>query len=323
MEVPKPPLNEAERLEALRGLKILDTSQDERFDRITRMAKRIFKVPIVLVTFVDEYRQWFKSSQGLDITETPREVSFCTHAINQDSTFIVPNALEDERFFDSPLVEGAPNIRFYAGYPLKLRPGVNLGTLCLIDTKPRELSREDLALLEDFGAMIEQEIKAIQWATMDDLTRITNRRGFITLAEHTLKVCSRREQAITLILFDLDKFKQVNDRHGHHEGDFALVKFADTLKHTFRKSDITGRFGGDEFIVMLAGTEPSDVDALLLRFENAIAEMNATLNKPYRVEYSVGVAFFPYDSQLALEKMIEQADAAMYKQKNVKPPANT
>ena len=315
MDAPKYPSNEAERLHALRGLKILDTSQDERFDRITRMAKQIFKVPIVLVTFVDEYRQWFKSSQGLDVKESSREVSFCGHAINQDSTFIVPNALEDERFFDNPLVIGDPNIRFYAGYPLKLRPGINLGTLCLIDSKPRQLSREEVSLLEDFGAMIEQEIKSIQWATFDDLTMILSRRGFMTLAEHTLKVCSRKKQSITLILFDLDKFKQVNDQYGHHEGDFALVKFAETLQQTFRESDITGSFGGDEFIVMLAGTERHDVDVLLLRFEQAVSNMNSRINKPYLIEFSAGVAFFPSGNQASLEMMIEAADRAMYEQK--------
>jgi len=318
MDVPKKPLNEAERLHALRALKILDTSQDERFDRITRMAARIFRVPITLVSFVDESRQWFKSSQGLTIQETPRDVSFCAHVINQDDIFIVADTLKDSRFFDNPLVLNDPYIRFYAGYPLALRPGINLGTLCLMDSKPRELSREDMSLLQDFGAMIEQEIKSIQWATFDDLTMISSRRGFLMLAEHALKVCVRKQLSATLILFDLDKFKLINDLHGHYEGDFALVRFAETLQQTFRESDITGRFGGDEFIVMLSGTNLEDVHSLLVRFDKAVAEMNARINKPYQVEFSAGMTFFPSESIKSIDEMIEEADAAMYAEKNKK-----
>jgi GAF domain-containing protein len=115
-------------LHALRTLQVLDTSHEERFDRVTRMAKRMFGVSISLVSLVDENRQWFKSKQGLEATETPRKISFCGHAINQEGLFMVPDALEDERFSDNPLVTGAPYIRFYAGYTLKLRQGINLGT---------------------------------------------------------------------------------------------------------------------------------------------------------------------------------------------------
>ena len=97
---PELPKNEAERLHALRTLEILDTSHEERFDRVTRMAKRMFGVEISLVSLIDENRQWFKSAQGLDASETPREISFCGHAINQDGLFIIPNAIEDVRFFD-------------------------------------------------------------------------------------------------------------------------------------------------------------------------------------------------------------------------------
>ena len=178
---PAIPSNEAERLHALRTLNILDTSHEERFDRVTRMAKRMFNVSISLVSLIDEDRQWFKSKQGLEASETPRDISFCGHAINQDGLFIIPNAVEDERFHDNPLVTDAPHIRFYAGYTLKIRTGLNIGTLCLIDQKPREMDSEDQQLLEDLGAMIEQEIKSIQLATLDELTLISNRRGFYHL----------------------------------------------------------------------------------------------------------------------------------------------
>ncbi|MEH8019398.1 sensor domain-containing diguanylate cyclase [Rheinheimera muenzenbergensis] len=315
---PEIPDNEAERLHALRTLQILDTSHEERFDRVTRMAKRMFGVEISLVSLIDANRQWFKSKQGLDAAETSREISFCGHAINQDGLFIIPNAIEDVRFHDNPLVTGAPNIRFYAGYPLKLRQGVNIGTLCLIDSKPKHLSEEDEQLLKDLGAMIEQEIKSIQMATLDELTLISNRRGFLTLAEHCEKVCRRKETPMSVILFDLNKFKPINDNFGHHEGDFVLKQFARVMRSVFRESDVIGRLGGDEFVVMLTDTSDEQITAILERFTMAVSELNKAINKPYLIEYSAGVACFSHDTDKSLEEMMAEADAAMYKKKKDK-----
>ncbi len=315
MQKPKVPDNEAERLHALRTLEILDTSHEERFDRVTRMAKRLFGVSISLVSLVDENRQWFKSKQGLDASETSREISFCGHAINEDQLFIIPNAKEDERFHDNPLVTSAPNIRFYAGYPLKLRQGVNIGTLCLIDPKPREMNEEDQQLLQDLGAMIEQEIKSIQMATLDELTLISNRRGFLSLADHTFKVCGRKQIPITMVLFDLNKFKPINDDYGHHEGDFALKTFAQVLLDTIRDCDVVGRWGGDEFVTLLTGMDTEKVGIVLSRFKDKMNEINKHSGKPYNIEFSAGVVHFPHDTDLSIEDMIEQADAEMYRNK--------
>jgi diguanylate cyclase (GGDEF)-like protein len=312
---PRLPSNEPERLHALRTLQILDTSHEERFDRVTRMAKRMFGVEISLVTLVDEDRQWFKSKQGLDASETPRDISFCGHAINQDGLFIIPDAVEDERFFDNPLVTGALNIRFYAGYSLKLRQGINLGTLCLIDSKPKHLNEEDKQLLNDLGAMIEQEIRSIQLATLDELTLISNRRGFLTLAEHSHKVCRRKKIPMSVILFDLNKFKPINDNFGHHEGDFSLKQFAEVMRSVFRESDVIGRLGGDEFVAMLTDTSDEQIAIILNRFKKEMDAMNKALNKPYFIEYSAGVASFSYDTEESLEEMVAEADAAMYEKK--------
>lgn len=313
---PDTPANEAERLHALRTLEILDTSHEERFDRVTRMAKRMFGVEISLVSLVDAERQWFKSKQGLDATETSREISFCGHAINQDGLFIIPNALEDQRFFDNPLVTGGPNIRFYAGYPLKLRQGINVGTLCLIDSKPKYLEEEDRQLLSDLGAMIELEIRSIQLATLDELTLISNRRGFLTLAEHAQKICQRKNISIALILFDLNKFKPINDHFGHHEGDFALRQFAEAMRRAFRESDVIGRLGGDEFVAMLTGVNDEQVSLVLDRFKSEVDAINKAINKPYTIAYSAGVAHFPSDTEKSLEEMVAVADASMYESKN-------
>ncbi len=312
---PDIPDNEVERIHALRALKILDTAHEERFDRVTRMAKRLFNVEISLVSLVDSDRQWFKSAQGLAATETPRDISFCGHAINHNGLFLIPNALEDERFFDNPLVTEAPKIRFYAGYPLKLRQGIKIGTLCLIDSKPKYMDEEEQQLFNDFGAMIEQEIRSIQMATLDELTLVSNRRGFLALADHFQSSCQREQVSMSLILFDLNQVKPINDNFGHHEGDFALKQFAEVLRSVYRKNDIIGRLGGNEFVVMLADVGQELIDYLLGRFKTEMDALNKTINKPYVIEYSTGLARFAHDTELSLEGMIAEADAAMSRSK--------
>ena len=149
MQSPNIPENEIERVAALHELHILDTTPEERFDRLTRLAKRLFDVPIALVSLVDTNRQWFKSCVGTDASETSRDISFCGHTMLGTEVFVIPDALEDERFADNPLVTDSPNIRFYAGCPISSIEGYNLGTLCIIDTKPRHFTEDDLEALKD------------------------------------------------------------------------------------------------------------------------------------------------------------------------------
>lgn len=152
------PRNEAKRLVALRSLLILDTAPEERFDRISAFAAKEFDVPIALVSLVDQDRQWSKSNFGLEVCETPRDVSFCGHAITQSETLVVPDALCDPRFADNPLVTGHPFVRFYAGAGLRLPYGQVVGTLCIMDRRPREFDRLDVAILGGLRDMVVEEL---------------------------------------------------------------------------------------------------------------------------------------------------------------------
>ncbi len=150
-------LPERMRLRTLALYRVLDTAAEQTFDDLTRLAAAICKAPIGLVSLVDEHRQWFKSRVGLDAPETPREVAFCSHAIESDELFVVEDATRDERFCDNPLVTGEPDIRFYAGAPLRVANGHRLGTLCVIDRKPRALdSDQQIALLTLRDAVVTQ-----------------------------------------------------------------------------------------------------------------------------------------------------------------------
>lgn len=159
---PEFPQDEEARIAALCRLNVLDTDPEERFDRLTRLAKRHFGVPIALVSLVDSERQWFKSCQGLDATETPRDISFCGHAILGEKIFYIENTVEDERFADNPLVTGPPHIRFYAGAPLSTPEGYRLGTLCIIDTEPRTLNEDDLITLRELADVVQDELNQVR-----------------------------------------------------------------------------------------------------------------------------------------------------------------
>jgi hypothetical protein len=187
-----PPLlaDEARRLATLHHLNILDTAPEQRFDRLTRLAQRLFNVPMALVSLIDNDRQWIKSSAGLAAVQTPRDVSFCGHAIASDVTLVVPDACLDPRFHDNPFVAGEPHVRFYAGCPLVMPNGSRIGTLCVADSQPRDFDKNDVALLSDLARMVEQEICSVQLHSLDDLTGIASRRAFMGLAQKSLTTVS-------------------------------------------------------------------------------------------------------------------------------------
>jgi len=304
------PENESQRLRSLRALNILDTPPEERFDRLTRVARRLFDAPIALMSLVDEDRQWFKSRPGLDFPQTPRDHAFCAHAILNEGVFIVRDALLDDRFRDNPLVTGFPEIRFYAGCPVKAPDGSPLGTLCVIDHEPRDVADEDVDALRDLAGLAEQELKSLTLATSDDLTGLTNRRGFEAIACHTLALCYRVHRPATLLLFDLDDFKVINDTQGHAAGDWVLQDFAEHLRMTFRDSDVVARLGGDEFCVLLSGATTRDVPRPI----SLLRDRRNAADDPIH-SFSVGAATYDPRRHPTISDLVADADAEMYRQK--------
>lgn len=317
MKKPDIPLNEQARLETLRSLEVLDTLPEERFNRVTRMAKRMFRVPIALVSLVDENRQWFKSCIGLSASETSREVSFCGHAILDTGVFIIPNACEDSRFADNPLVLNDPNIRFYAGCPLEVN-GYRLGTLCIIDQSPRSFDKEDVEALKDLASMVERELAAVQLATLDELTDISNRRGFMALAQHSLNLCIRQKFPVVLVFMDLDEFKPINDKFGHAEGDAALIAFARLMKNAFRDSDLFARLGGDEFVTLLSSTSKKQAEEVIERFSHSLNNYNQEAKRGYDVSFSYGIVELNLEQHSTIEELLADGDSLMYELKKSK-----
>lgn len=191
-EAAKPP-NEDARIRKLDSYRILDTPSEAAFDRITRIVADTIGVPMSLMSLVDRDRQWFKSHHGIDVDQTDRSIAFCSHAILGNDVFEIPDAKQDPRFADNPLVVGAPNIRFYAGAPLKTPDGLNMGTLCVVDSEPRTLTETERHLLSDLAilAVDQMELRvALRQAVgdLDESERMQRQKDdFIASVTHELR----------------------------------------------------------------------------------------------------------------------------------------
>lgn len=331
MKAPEVPANEAQRLAALDSMDVLFTPSEERFDRITRIATRVLGMPIALVSLVARDVQWFKSARGLDVTETPRDISFCGHAIHDDETFVVGDAAKDERFFDNPLVTGGPKIRFYAGHPIHGIDGDRVGTLCVIDRTPKALSADQLGVLQDLAAIAESELQRGQLndaqrelvremdelkrrASVDGLTRVWNRSAIMELLSAELKR-AKRGMPVCLAMIDVDHFKKVNDTYGHPAGDAVLVEVAARIRGVLREYDSVGRYGGEEFVAIMSNASLIPSMKLCHRIRLSIEkEAIATPAGPVNVTVSVGLV--QSDPKSAdRDHLIGAADAALYRAK--------
>jgi diguanylate cyclase (GGDEF)-like protein len=303
---------EDERLAALHRYEVLDTEPEEAFDKITMLVKSILAMPMAVVSLVDRDRQWFKSRQGVAGSETPRNISFCTHTIQDTRPLIVTDARVDPRFSNSPLVVSEPHIRFYIGVPLRSRDGYNIGALCSMDTKVRHLSHEQVKLLENLASLVVDELELRVRASTDGLTGVMSRRSFSEQAVREIARSNRYGEPLSCALIDVDHFKTINDTYGHGVGDLALKSLAKICSVALRTCDYIGRIGGEEFAILLPNTDlPTALEVaerLRLAIETSAIEVADT---KITITASIGVAGF--DNLLdSFEALLKSADIAMY-----------
>lgn len=305
--------DEEGRIAALDRLAVLDTAPEEPFEKIVNLVRTVLGVPIATVTLVDRDRQWFKARRGLDASETPRSISFCTHTIQERGPLIVTDALEDPRFADSSLVRGYPHIRSYAGIPLRTPDGYNVGALCAIDTQPRTFSAAEIAILTNFAHIVSNELELRLIAQRDHLTGALNRRGFIEQAAKELTRFARHGRPSALIILDVDHFKSVNDTYGHPAGDGVLRQIAELCSAAMRPTDSFGRLGGEEFALLLSEVEPAEALAAAERFRIAIDAHVFTLPGGGELHVTVSLGVAPLDRSVSgTDAWIAAADAWLY-----------
>lgn len=318
MDTPQTPECEDKRLASLQALNILDTPFEERFERITRFASQLFDVPIALVSLIDQDRQWFKSAQGLDVRETSRAISFCGHTILSRNILTTQDALSDTRFYDNPLVTGDPHIRFYAGCPLHTESGMALGTLCLIDRRPRELNDNDLEALRDLALVIEREINQPELNIIDAVTNLSNRQSFLALAEKGLALCSRSATPVSLVFIELDRGEEGDAEEESAEQKRMLLKFGEYLNSRLDQSALVARLAKNQFAVLLIDASVAEATLAVMQFNTAVEELGQQEKWSHALRFDFGIAEFNSDRHTTVEKLLADADLAMYDSKKRK-----
>ena len=308
MKKPEIPENEDLRVKSLISLNLLDTAPEERFNRIVRMAKRMFDVPVAFVSLIDAERQWFKASDGLEFHEIPRDHSICAHAILGDDVFMLTDAAADHRFGDGPLVLSDTNTRFYASCPLKLPNGCSIGTLCIIDHHPRSLDADQLELLRDLAATAEREFVITQSAMTDGPTGIYNRQGFILAARHSLNLCVRQDLPATLAYLDLSACEADSAMPGD---DRVLGSISRLLKAECRPSDIFARLHRNEFAALFINAPKEAAEGIMDRFRNRLMRPGRSDPAIYDFNFAYEVIEYDFMRHKEVEILLDDGAAAL------------
>ncbi|WP_322629149.1 sensor domain-containing diguanylate cyclase [Halothiobacillus sp.] len=317
------PENEAQRLQAVRSYQVLDTPPEVDFDTLTRMATQIFNAPAAEIGLMDSERLWFKSQIGMGLPQLDRQIAFCAHAIMcPDALLIVEDLLEDPRFRDNPLVVNPPYLRFYAGAPLIDPHGFVLGTLAVVDIKPRTFSVAQRNMLRDLSTLVITALESRRRAALlselaltDPLTGLANRIQFERTLTSEIAHARRTDEPFSVFFLDLDGFKDVNDTYGHAVGDEVLQEIARRMAQQIRAEDLLARLGGDEFGLFMREGQGAPANALASRLAEAIAApLTLPSGETLQMGISIGISAYTDDID-SVATLINRADQAMYEVK--------
>ncbi len=331
---------EFDRLNALRRYAILDTPPEGAFDRVTEMAAEMLDVPVAVVSLVDSNRVWYKSIFGpLAQREIARLPGLCGAAIGHAGAYLVENASADPRTQEHPLVSGGFGLEFYLGVPLRTHDGHVLGTLACMDRRPRGVTRQQLRLLETLAAIVMDEIELRRSAaqisrlsealadacndlerraSFDPLTGVLARAAMLERSAALIGRTLAGEKGVALLMLDIDRFKAINDGHGHATGDRVLKETAGRMAASCRGGDLLGRVGGEEFLAVFADVTGCEAEQIAERLREAVSRgpVEAAPGLALPVTVSGGlVALGPDDAATSLAEAMARADAALYRAK--------
>jgi len=323
------PLDEARRLASLRTLAVLDTPAEERYDRVTRLTQRLFGVPFATISFVDERREWFKSSAAFPHAQLARDVSFAAHVIAEGEALVIEDTVRDHRFWDHPLVTADLRIRFYAGHPLRASDGSLAGVLSIFDSTARPFTANDSQALSDLAAITEGELRETGLSvsqlenvdassrdaiSIDPLTRLWNRTAMFDIVRREIEHARLGQANVALLMVDVDRMREINEQNGHDKGDLLLTEVASVLRRSLRPRDVLARFAGEEFAALLISVDPPNAVDAAERVRMMIArEVRTAAGR--EISVTIGAATAPASSADP-ELLVRTAQAALWAAKN-------
>jgi diguanylate cyclase (GGDEF)-like protein len=289
-----------------------DRGPEEAFDRIARLARDTLNFPSSLVSLVDDQRHIFKSSMPDGACFGDLTDNFCAiAALGQDVLIIEDTTLVDP-YRDFAKVTQPPFIRSYWGAPLRTAAGFNVGTLAVFDVLPRAPTERDLNLLTQLAQVTIEMMELRAAATIDVLTGVHTRRMFDARADKAMRMATKTGTALSCIVLDIDHFKSINDQYGHDVGDAALIAVGGILENNVRANDVIGRIGGEEFAILLPGTEAKVAARIAERIRQNLEQAEHARIPPFTASFGVAQMDFR-DSVLA--DVVKRADAALYEAK--------
>lgn len=317
--------NDLERLEALANSASTFVPMGEQFDRITRTAMRLFDVPISLVTIVESDMEWFRLVKGVTVDERARAKSFCSWVIATSRPFVVPDTLKSDRFKSHPLVIEKPPLRFYAGYPLYIAPGLIMGTLCLLDHIPRTFSDSEWEALQDLAGIAEAELRAMSLSRMqsnlqeelsaaqqrtliDPVTGCWTKQGIMQIVDRETRASGISRTSVGLLLVEFQGLARINQQYGLSTGDAALINWTTQLRQALPQDVPIGNLGGARFLVVLTGRDSHR----LSMFSNSIRTLNASASGAEMAYAGVSVGHASFNGAEGVKaspaKMFQEAE---------------
>lgn len=324
------PANETDRLVAVRALNLTGSSSTTpELSALADLAKDVFETPFAAINIIDEDWQRTAAQAGLPLSECSRDLSICTRVVLANDILIVSDLAEHPELRGMPYVSGHPGFRFYAGAPVETDPGLPVGALCILDTRPREFGVGELAGLRRLalvaGALLRLQKanlvmglaeRSLRVAAMTDpMTGFFNRSALASIVDEALEDTLVSGSTFGALYLDMDGFKGINDRFGHHAGDEVLRQAADRIRSVIRGADIAVRMGGDEFAIFIP--DPPDAATLAL----VAGRLVAAFHEPFQADghsvharLSVGGALAPQSGRRRVE-FLKVVDGALYEAK--------
>lgn len=330
--IPRPE-NEEQRLAALYSYRLLDTAAEDDFDLLTEIAAQVCQAPFAFVSLVDRDRVWIKSSfgrNGISNVSRSRDDDYCSWAILEDATLVMPDLTSDPRGATMSITVGPPGFRMYTGANLQTSDGYRIGTLCVLDDQPHILSEQQIKLLSRLARQVMAliELRANQraltaalatnerQATIDELTGLFNRRVLMERLIVEVERARRFGSALTVLMLDIDHFKRINDSFGHAMGDAVLRNIGTIIRGKVRQVDIAGRYGGEEFCILLPETPQAGGLTFAEALRSAIEQFeNVPGNSSLSTTASFGLATLNPDDELDATTVLKAADDALYRAK--------